>query len=142
MNPIRKVPMLETLEGPLFESNAIARYVAKSKPKDEPKKEESPKPKAVEEEEEEEAPKPKPKNPLDLLPPSKMILDERKRLYLNIKTKFSESTRHQLTDGLKDIVVFLGDDCCFSITVKDYFEDLPQALSGCILEIQSYYNIL
>ncbi|ONK79396.1 uncharacterized protein A4U43_C01F5930 [Asparagus officinalis] len=30
--------------------------------------------------EEEEAPKPKPKNSLDLLPPSKMILDEWKRL--------------------------------------------------------------
>ncbi|GJN38683.1 hypothetical protein PR202_gb27748 [Eleusine coracana subsp. coracana] len=41
----------------------------------------APKPKEVEALVEEEAPKPKPKNPLDLLPPSKMILDEWKRLY-------------------------------------------------------------
>ncbi|XP_041008261.1 elongation factor 1-gamma-like isoform X3 [Juglans microcarpa x Juglans regia] len=40
--------------------------------------------------EEEEAPKPKAKNPLDLLPPSKMILDEWKRLYSNTKTNFRE----------------------------------------------------
>ncbi|XP_065881696.1 elongation factor 1-gamma-like [Euphorbia lathyris] len=39
---------------------------------------------------EEEAPKPKPKNPLDLLPPSKMILDDWKRLYSNTKTNFRE----------------------------------------------------
>ncbi|KAL5211459.1 hypothetical protein ABZP36_022306 [Zizania latifolia] len=53
---------------------------------------EAPKPKAVKKEEEEEAPKPKPKpkNPLDLLPPSKMILDEWKRLYSNTKTNFRE----------------------------------------------------
>ncbi|OAY45043.1 elongation factor 1-gamma isoform X2 [Manihot esculenta] len=67
---------------------------AKSKPKDEPKKEakkekEPAKPKEAAEEEEE-APKPKPKNPLDLLPPSKMILDEWKRLYSNTKTNFRE----------------------------------------------------
>ncbi|PON83972.1 S-crystallin [Trema orientale] len=65
---------------------------AKSK-KDEPKKEakkEAPKPAKAEAEEEEEAPKPKPKNPLDLLPPSKMILDEWKRLYSNTKTNFRE----------------------------------------------------
>ncbi|XP_044490570.1 elongation factor 1-gamma [Mangifera indica] len=62
----------------------------KPKPKEEPKKEkEAPKPKA-EAVEEEEAPKPKPKNPLDLLPPSKMILDEWKRLYSNTKTNFRE----------------------------------------------------
>jgi elongation factor 1-gamma len=41
-------------------------------------------------EEEEEAPKPKQKNPLDLLPPSKMILDEWKKLYSNTKTNFRE----------------------------------------------------
>ncbi|KAJ4717534.1 Elongation factor 1-gamma [Melia azedarach] len=58
------------------------------KPKEEPKKE-APKPKA-EAAEEEEAPKPKPKNPLDLLPPSKMILDEWKRLYSNTKSNFRE----------------------------------------------------
>ncbi|XVF00550.1 hypothetical protein REPUB_Repub04eG0010200 [Reevesia pubescens] len=67
-----------------------------AKPKDEPKKEarkevekEPAKPKA-EAAEEEEAPKPKPKNPLDLLPPSKMILDDWKRLYSNTKTNFRE----------------------------------------------------
>ncbi|XP_077231700.1 elongation factor 1-gamma-like [Tasmannia lanceolata] len=69
---------------------------AKAKAKDEPKKEakkevkkEPAKPKE-EDAEEEEAPKPKPKNPLDLLPPSKMILDEWKRLYSNTKTNFRE----------------------------------------------------
>ncbi|KAL2513359.1 putative elongation factor 1-gamma 1 [Abeliophyllum distichum] len=68
-----------------------AKEPAKPKPKDEPKKEakkEEVKPKEVEEEEE--APKPKAKNPLDLLPPSKMILDEWKRLYSNTKTNFRE----------------------------------------------------
>lgn len=59
----------------------------KEEPKKEAKKEET-KPKV--EAEEEEAPKPKPKNPLDLLPPSKMILDEWKRLYSNTKTNFRE----------------------------------------------------
>ncbi|CAI9786703.1 unnamed protein product [Fraxinus pennsylvanica] len=68
-----------------------AKESAKPKPKDEPKKEakkEDVKPKEVEEEED--APKPKAKNPLDLLPPSKMILDEWKRLYSNTKTNFRE----------------------------------------------------
>ncbi|KAJ8759529.1 hypothetical protein K2173_007146 [Erythroxylum novogranatense] len=67
------------------------------KPKDESKKEakkeskkEAAKPKEPEAGDEEEAPKPKPKNPLDLLPPSKMILDEWKRLYSNTKTNFRE----------------------------------------------------
>ncbi|XP_062097097.1 elongation factor 1-gamma-like isoform X2 [Humulus lupulus] len=68
---------------------------AKPKAKDEPKKEEEAKkekakPKVEETAEEEEAPKPKAKNPLDLLPPSKMILDEWKRLYSNTKTNFRE----------------------------------------------------
>ncbi|XP_058188576.1 elongation factor 1-gamma [Rhododendron vialii] len=69
------------------------KETAKSKPKDEPKKEakKAPaKPKEEAVEEEEEAPKPKPKNPLDLLPPSKMILDDWKRLYSNTKTNFRE----------------------------------------------------
>lgn len=60
----------------------------KPKAKEEPKKEvkkEEPSPA-----EEEAAPKPKPKNPLDLLPPSKMILDDWKRLYSNTKTNFRE----------------------------------------------------
>ncbi|KAK4341315.1 hypothetical protein RND71_039816 [Anisodus tanguticus] len=59
-----------------------------AQPKDEPKKEvkkEEPKP-----QEEEVAPKPKPKNPLDLLPPSPMILDDWKRLYSSTKTNFPE----------------------------------------------------
>jgi elongation factor 1-gamma len=50
----------------------------------------APKPKEVEAPLEEEAPKPKAKNPLDLLPPSKMILDDWKRLYSNTKTNFRE----------------------------------------------------
>ncbi|XP_057419869.1 elongation factor 1-gamma-like [Lotus japonicus] len=58
---------------------------AKSEPKAVAKKEPEPK-----EEEEEVAPKPKAKNPLDLLPPSKMVLDEWKRLYSNTKTNFRE----------------------------------------------------
>uniref|UniRef100_A0A0V0I820 Putative elongation factor 1-gamma 2-like n=1 Tax=Solanum chacoense TaxID=4108 RepID=A0A0V0I820_SOLCH len=57
---------------------------AKEEPKKEVKKEE---PSRVEEEA---APKPKAKNPLDLLPPSKMILDDWKRLYSNTKTNFRE----------------------------------------------------
>ncbi|WP_420726335.1 glutathione S-transferase N-terminal domain-containing protein, partial [Hwanghaeella sp. LZ110] len=31
MNPLGKVPVLETPDGPVFESNAIARYVARLK---------------------------------------------------------------------------------------------------------------
>ncbi|PQQ13487.1 elongation factor 1-gamma-like [Prunus yedoensis var. nudiflora] len=65
----------------------------KSKAKEEPKKEarkEPAKPKAEAAEEVEEAPKPKPKNPLDLLPPSSMVLDDWKRLYSNTKTNFRE----------------------------------------------------
>ena len=64
---------------------------SKPKTKDEPKKvakSEPEKPKVVDAEEE--APKPKPKNPLDLLPPSKMVLDDWKRLYSNTKTNFRE----------------------------------------------------
>lgn len=64
-----------------------------AKPKEEAKKEAKKvpaKPKVEADDEEEEAPKPKPKNPLDLLPPSKMILDEWKRLYSNTKTNFRE----------------------------------------------------
>jgi elongation factor 1-gamma len=62
----------------------------KEKKLKEVKKEDTkPKP-VVKAEEEEEAPKPKQKNPLDLLPPSKMILDEWKKLYSNTKTNFRE----------------------------------------------------
>ncbi|KAF5197373.1 Elongation factor 1-gamma [Thalictrum thalictroides] len=59
-----------------------------AKPKAEAKKEEPVKPKI--EDTAEEAPKPKPKNPLDLLPPSKMVLDDWKRLYSNTKSNFRE----------------------------------------------------
>ncbi|GAA0157873.1 hypothetical protein LIER_15041 [Lithospermum erythrorhizon] len=59
------------------------KEVAKPTAKEEPKPQETV---AAEEE----APKPKPKNPLDLLPPSKMILDEWKRLYSNTKSNFRE----------------------------------------------------
>ncbi|KAL4580776.1 hypothetical protein LXL04_016978 [Taraxacum kok-saghyz] len=60
-----------------------------SKPKAEVKKEEK-KVEAGNGDEEEAAPKPKAKNPLDLLPPSKMVLDDWKRLYSNTKTNFRE----------------------------------------------------
>ncbi|KAL7602478.1 hypothetical protein Lser_V15G24224 [Lactuca serriola] len=64
----------------------------KSEPKNEAKKEKASKPKPEPEAapEEEEAPKPKAKNPLDLLPPSPMVLDDWKRLYSNTKTNFRE----------------------------------------------------
>ncbi|KAJ3674818.1 hypothetical protein LUZ60_005434 [Juncus effusus] len=66
--------------------------VKETKPKEtkakEAKPKEAPKPKEVEEEEA--PPKPKAKNPLDLLPPSPMVLDEWKRLYSNTKTNFRE----------------------------------------------------
>ncbi|EEC80835.1 hypothetical protein OsI_23436 [Oryza sativa Indica Group] len=75
------VPPVQKKAAPPKESKA------KEAKKEAPK--EAPKPK-VEASEEEEAPKPKPKNPLDLLPPSKMILDEWKRLYSNTKTNFRE----------------------------------------------------
>lgn len=64
--------------------------VKESKPKEAKKEAPKPKVETAPAEEEEEAPKPKPKNPLDLLPPSKMILDEWKRLYSNTKTNFRE----------------------------------------------------
>ncbi|XWS55332.1 hypothetical protein CRYUN_Cryun10bG0165700 [Craigia yunnanensis] len=65
---------------------------AKDEPKKEAKKEVEKQPAKAEAAEEEEAPKPKPKNPLDLLPPSKMILDKWKRLYSNTKTNFREDS--------------------------------------------------
>lgn len=77
---------------PSAKKPAQPKEPAKPKAQNEPKKEakkETAKPK-VEEAGEEEAPKPKPKNPLDLLPPSKMILDDWKRLYSNTKTNFRE----------------------------------------------------
>ncbi|KAM1323325.1 hypothetical protein EV2_045763 [Malus domestica] len=71
---------------------------AKGKIKEEPKKEaknEPAKPKADPIEEVEKALKPKPKNPLDLLPPSKMVLDDWKRLYSNTKSNFREVERER-----------------------------------------------
>ncbi|OVA08070.1 Translation elongation factor EF1B [Macleaya cordata] len=91
-----EVKQTETIPPPVefakkpAQPNEAVKPKAKNEPKKEAKKESS-KPKAEETPEaEEEAPKPKPKNPLDLLPPSKMILDEWKRLYSNTKTNFRE----------------------------------------------------
>ncbi|KAB1210901.1 Elongation factor 1-gamma 2 [Morella rubra] len=78
------VPPVQSAKKPLQ-----PKEPAKPKSREEPKKEPAP-PKAKEAGEEEEAPKPKAKNSLDLLPPSKMILDEWKRLYSNTKTNFRE----------------------------------------------------
>ncbi|XP_016465621.1 elongation factor 1-gamma 2 [Nicotiana tabacum] len=83
-----EVKQAESIPAPPSKKPAPAKEPSKPKAKEEPKKEvkkEEPK-----FEEEEEAPKPKAKNPLDLLPPSKMILDEWKRLYSNTKTNFRE----------------------------------------------------
>lgn len=92
-----EVVQAESVPVPQSKKPSQPKEPAKPKPKDESKKEipkvtqkEPAKPKQVLGEEEEEAPKPKPKNPLDLLPPSKMILDEWKRLYSNTKTNFRE----------------------------------------------------
>ncbi|KAL8059963.1 hypothetical protein ABFX02_03G121700 [Erythranthe guttata] len=77
---------------PVASKKPAPKEAAKPKAKEEPKKvakKEEPKPKEVEAEEEE-APKPKAKNALDLLPPSKMVLDDWKRLYSNTKTNFRE----------------------------------------------------
>ncbi|XP_057975149.1 elongation factor 1-gamma-like [Malania oleifera] len=85
---IESVPPVPSAKKP-----SQAKEPAKQKVKEEQKKEakkEVAKPKAEETGEEEAAPKPKPKNPLDLLPPSKMILDDWKRLYSNTKTNFRE----------------------------------------------------
>lgn len=78
---------------PAAKKSPQPKEAAKSKPKVEPKKEvkkELPKAEAEASEEVEDAPKPKAKNPLDLLPPSKMVLDEWKRLYSNTKSNFRE----------------------------------------------------
>lgn len=80
---------------------AQAKEPAKPKTKDEPKKEtkkDALKPKAEEPDEGEGAPKPKPKDPLDLLPPCKMILDEWKRLYSNTKSNFREVSIEEFWD--------------------------------------------
>ncbi|KAF9601538.1 hypothetical protein IFM89_020366 [Coptis chinensis] len=86
---IESVPPVQSEKKPA-QPKESAKPKVKSESKKEAKKEEATKPKAEEAAEEEEAPKPKPKNPLDLLPPSKMILDDWKRLYSNTKTNFRE----------------------------------------------------
>ncbi|RZC54016.1 hypothetical protein C5167_012864 [Papaver somniferum] len=77
------VPPIQSASLPAQPKEAV-----KPKEKSESKNETS-KPKA-EVPEQDEAPKPKAKNPLDLLPPSTMVLDEWKRLYSNTKTNFRE----------------------------------------------------
>jgi elongation factor 1-gamma len=74
---------------PVASPKKAAAPAKEAKPK-EVKKETPPPAKAAAEAVEEEAPKPKAKNPLDLLPPSKMVLDDWKRLYSNTKTNFRE----------------------------------------------------
>lgn len=75
---------------PAVASKKPAQPKEAAKPKPEPKKEAKKEEAKPKEAEEEEAPKPKAKNPLDLLPPSKMILDDWKRLYSNTKSNFRE----------------------------------------------------
>lgn len=86
-------PNVRKIIGEVKQTESIPPVPSK-KPTSKPKeaKKEAPKPKAEAPPApvEEEAPKPKPKNPLDLLPPSKMVLDDWKRLYSNTKTNFRE----------------------------------------------------
>ncbi|RHN65166.1 putative translation elongation factor EF1B, gamma chain, S-crystallin [Medicago truncatula] len=153
MNPLGKVPVLETPDGPVFESNAIARYVARqnnnntlygssliqyaeeiaitglkralnalnthlasntylvghsvtladiittcnlyvgftvSLSRASPQKGGQEGARKAERRSRRRGTQAKPKNPLDLLPPSKMILDDWKRLYSNTKNNFRE----------------------------------------------------
>ncbi|WVZ77294.1 hypothetical protein U9M48_025177 [Paspalum notatum var. saurae] len=88
-------PNFKKVIGDVKQAEAVPPVQKKAAPAKEQKpkesKKEAPKPKVAEKPaEEEEAPKPKPKNPLDLLPPRKMILDDWKRLYSNTKTNFRE----------------------------------------------------
>jgi elongation factor 1-gamma len=97
-------PNFKAILGEIPLCEAQRKYVAPKKEKDEKKKdekkpkeekpkEEKPKKekkKAVEEEEEDDGiprEEPKPKSKLDLLPPSKLVLDEWKRFYSNNETK-------------------------------------------------------
>lgn len=72
------------------QATEAAKPKAEEKPKKEAKKEAAKPAPAPAPAQEEEAPKPKAKNPLDLLPPSSMVLDDWKRLYSNTKTNFRE----------------------------------------------------
>ncbi|KAI3894160.1 hypothetical protein MKW92_000026 [Papaver armeniacum] len=82
-------PNIKKVLGEVKQTDSVPTVQAAQKPE---VKKEAPKPKAKEEvaDLEEEAPKPKAKNALDLLPPSKMVLDDWKRLYSNTKTNFRE----------------------------------------------------
>ncbi|KAG6515022.1 elongation factor 1-gamma 2-like [Zingiber officinale] len=80
------VPAISSQKQPVQPKEPAKPKEVKKEPKQQPAKPKTPEVN----EEEEDAPKPKPKNPLDLLPPSKMILDEWKRLYSNTKTNFRE----------------------------------------------------
>ncbi|PWA94233.1 hypothetical protein CTI12_AA060460 [Artemisia annua] len=84
------VPPVQSAKKP-SENKEPVNPTVKDAPKEEAKKEvkeQVAKPEAAEEVVE--APKPKAKNPLDLLPSSKMVLDDWKRLYSNTKTNFRE----------------------------------------------------
>jgi len=88
---IGEVKLCEKMEFAPESAAAPAAEKKEEKPKKEaPKKEEKPKPKKKEEEEEEEEnydDEPKSKNPLDFLPPSKLNLEEWKRVYSNEATR-------------------------------------------------------
>ncbi|XP_010490215.1 PREDICTED: probable elongation factor 1-gamma 1 [Camelina sativa] len=88
-------PNFKKVVGEVKQTGAVPPVASKkaaqpAKPKEEPKKKEAPAAEAPKFAEEEEAPKPKAKNPLDLLPPSSMVLDDWKRLYSNTKSNFRE----------------------------------------------------
>lgn len=88
-------PNFKKVLGDVKQTEALPPIASKkaaqpAKPKEEPKKKEAPVAEAPKLAEEEEAPKPKAKNPLDLLPPSPMVLDDWKRLYSNTKSNFRE----------------------------------------------------
>jgi elongation factor 1-gamma len=87
-------PNFKKVIGEVKQAEAVPAIQKKAAAPAKPKevKKEAPKeaPKPVVEALEEEAPKPKAKNPLDLLPPSKMVLDDWKRLYSNTKSNFHE----------------------------------------------------
>ncbi|CAL1385630.1 unnamed protein product [Linum trigynum] len=90
-------PNIKKIFGDVKQTDFVPPIESAKKPgqqKEKAKPEEASKKEAKKEEPvtevEEEAPKPKAKNPLDLLPPSKMILDDWKRLYSNTKYNFRE----------------------------------------------------
>jgi elongation factor 1-gamma len=71
-----------------------------------------PKPKPVVVAPEEDTPKSKPENPLDLLPPSKMVLDDWKRLYSNTKSNFHEVAVKGIISVLySSSISYVSDPC-------------------------------